>query len=242
VSDFEVKHSILYRKLRMEDGFVIFRYFVPKDSRLGLLRVYHDEQCHVGGEKTLHKVREQFWFPRMTSFVKKYIAHCLVCVMTKRPSGPKQGLLHSIDKTPAPFHTVHADCLGPFKVTTEGFKHILLLIDAFTKYVLLIPLRTLTGSEMVSALETHLLLFGTPTRMKSERGTNFTDRKVVACQNATIRLAGVGGPRDPTYARGTIRSLLKDLVSKTKRTAHDDATRPPCRNLFRDAHFYMGSA
>jgi hypothetical protein len=179
VSDFEVKHSILYRKLRMDDGSFTFRYFVPKGSRLGLLRLYHvDEQCHVGGEKTLHKVREQFWFPRMTSFVKKYIAHCLVCVTTKRPSGPKQGLLHSIDKTPTPFHTVHADCLGPFKVTTEGFKHILLLIDAFTKYVLLIPLRTLTGSEMVSALETHLLLFGTPARMISDRGTNFTDKKV----------------------------------------------------------------
>ncbi|KAH0820498.1 hypothetical protein GEV33_002293 [Tenebrio molitor] len=178
VSDFEVKHSILYRKLRMDDGSFTFRYFVPKGSRLGLLRLYHDEQCHVGGEKTLHKVREQFWFPRMTSFVKKYIAHCLVCVTTKRPSGPKQGLLHSIDKTPTPFHTVHADCLGPFKVTTEGFKHTLLLIDAFTKYVLLIPLRTLTGSEMVSALETHLLLFGTPARMISDRGTNFTDKKV----------------------------------------------------------------
>jgi hypothetical protein len=27
----------------------------------------------------------------------------------------------------------------------------------------------------------------------------------------TIRLAGVGGPRDPTIARGTIRSLLKQL-------------------------------
>jgi hypothetical protein len=63
-------------------------------------------------------------------------------------------------------------------VTTEGFKHILLLIDAFTKYVLLIPLRTLTGSEMVSALETRLLLFGTPARMISDRGPNFTDKKV----------------------------------------------------------------
>jgi hypothetical protein len=31
---------------------------------------------------------------------------------------------------------------------------------------------------MVSALETHLLLFGTPTRMISDRGTNFTDKKV----------------------------------------------------------------
>jgi hypothetical protein len=33
----------------------------------------------------------------------------------------------------------------------------------------------------------------------------------VACQNATILLAGVGGPRDPTIARGNIRSLLEYL-------------------------------
>jgi hypothetical protein len=44
-------------------------------------------------------------------------------------------------------------------------------------------------------------------------------------------------PRGPTFARGTIRSLLKDLELARQRTAHDVATRPPCRNLFRDAHF-----
>jgi hypothetical protein len=43
-------------------------------------------------------------------------------------------------------------------------------------------------------------------------------------------------PRGPTFARGTIRSLLKDLELARQRTAHDVATRPPCRNLFRDAH------
>jgi hypothetical protein len=44
-------------------------------------------------------------------------------------------------------------------------------------------------------------------------------------------------PRGPTFARGTIRSLLKDLELARQRTAHDVATRPPCRDLFRDAHF-----
>jgi hypothetical protein len=40
-------------------------------------------------------------------------------------------------------------------------------------------------------------------------------QEFVACQNATIRLAGVGGPRDPTIARGNIRSLLKYLELAT---------------------------
>jgi hypothetical protein len=44
-------------------------------------------------------------------------------------------------------------------------------------------------------------------------------------------------PRGPTYARGTIRSLFENQELARQRMAHDVATRPPCRNLFRDAHF-----
>jgi hypothetical protein len=54
----------------------------------------------------------------------------------------------------------------------------------------------------------------------------------LACQNATIFLAGVGGPSDPTIARGNITSLLKhlELAEKAQETemttSHADATRP----------------
>jgi hypothetical protein len=61
--------------------------------------------------------------------------------------------------------------------------------------------------------------------------------KSVACQNATIRLGRSRRPRGPTYARGTVRSLFENQELARQRTAHDVATRPPCRNLFRDAHF-----
>jgi hypothetical protein len=59
----------------------------------------------------------------------------------------------------------------------------------------------------------------------------------VAGQSATIRFGRGRRPRGPTFARGTIRSLFEDQEQATQRTAHDVATRPPCRNLFRDAHF-----
>jgi hypothetical protein len=60
---------------------------------------------------------------------------------------------------------------------------------------------------------------------------------VVAGQSATIRFGRGRRPRGPTYARGTIRSLFEDQEQATQRTAYDVATRPPCRNLFGDAHF-----
>jgi hypothetical protein len=59
----------------------------------------------------------------------------------------------------------------------------------------------------------------------------------VAGQSATIRFGRGRRPRGPTYARGTIRPLFEDQEQASQRTAQDVATRPPCRNLFRDAHF-----
>jgi hypothetical protein len=43
---------------------------------------------------------------------------------------------------------------------------------------------------------------------------------LVACQNATILLAGVGGSSDPTIARGNITSLLKHLELAGKARHH----------------------
>jgi hypothetical protein len=60
---------------------------------------------------------------------------------------------------------------------------------------------------------------------------------VVACQNATIRFGRGRRPRGPTYARGTIRSLFENQELARQRTAHDVATRPPCRNLFSGRSF-----
>lgn len=36
-----------------------------------------------------------------------------------------------------PFETVHIDHYGPFKKEKNGYKYILVIIDAFTKFVIL---------------------------------------------------------------------------------------------------------
>jgi hypothetical protein len=48
-------------------------------------------------------------------------------------------------------------------------------------------------------------------------------------------------PRGPTYARGTIRSLFENQELARQRTAFDNATRPPCLQVFYVAHSGSGS-
>lgn len=154
------------------------RFYVPKGYRLNILRLFHDENCHVGFDKTLHKVREHFWFPGMTTFVQKYLSHCLVCIKRKGHSGPKQGLLHPIEKTAVPFHTVHLDCTGPFSASSEGHKHVLLLVDGFTKFCLLKPLKTLRAQELIPIIRETITMFGTPSLVVTDQGSNFTSNEI----------------------------------------------------------------
>lgn len=38
---------------------------------------------HVGVEKTLERLKRNYWFPKMSRFVKKYMGACIVCVREK---------------------------------------------------------------------------------------------------------------------------------------------------------------
>jgi hypothetical protein len=87
------QNDILFRKINPGRNPPIYRAFVRKGSRLGLLRMFHDELCHLGPDKTFAKINHYFWFPGMTKFVKKYCDHCLKCIVGKKYTGPKHSLV-----------------------------------------------------------------------------------------------------------------------------------------------------
>lgn len=104
------------------------KWVVPKGVRLN-----HDNAGHFG--KTLSRIQESFWFPKMRRFTKKYMSACLECAHHKAPGGPKEGLLHVIPKIEIPFHTLHADHLGPFVRSKRGNAYLLTIMDAFLQKV-----------------------------------------------------------------------------------------------------------
>lgn len=67
---------------------------------------------------------------------------------------------------------IHADCLGPFETTGTGFKHILVFIDTFTKYYVLLPLNYVKADETIHAFQ-FISLFGTPKQITMDAGKKF---------------------------------------------------------------------
>lgn len=152
--------------------------YIPKGHRLSLLRLFHDEHDHICADKTIDLILRHFWFPALIHFVKKYIAHCLVCISNKRvPRAPHQHIT-SWEKPDAPFQTVHTDALGPLPAS-NGYKFVLVVVDAFTKYCLLYPIFRQDAVELKRVMANAVSLFGVPKLIVADRGRMFESSSFV---------------------------------------------------------------
>lgn len=92
----------------------------------------------------------------------------------KSSSGAKSGFLHPIPKTQIPFGTIHIDHLGPFVCSKKKNTQLLVIVDGFTKFVFLEPVKSTKVRYVVRALEDFMFLFGVPSRIISDKGACFT--------------------------------------------------------------------
>lgn len=58
-----VRNDLLYYKCDVTGEQARFLCYVPKAFRLSLLRILHDEDEHIGVDKTTDLILRQFWFP-----------------------------------------------------------------------------------------------------------------------------------------------------------------------------------
>lgn len=107
----------------------------------------------------------------MRCFVKKYVSACLKCAYYKDTGRKNLGKLNSIEKIPIPMHTIHIDHVGPFETSQRGNKYLLVIVDGFTKFVIIEPIKSLKTRHTTAVLLQLIYLFGCPTRIISDRGT-----------------------------------------------------------------------
>lgn len=87
--DFKVVHGKLYKFVTntsiTEDPAYKWKYVVPLNERRPLNKKIHEE-AHLGFLKTLAKVRERFYWPRMASEIKRFCYGCENCKESKTPN------------------------------------------------------------------------------------------------------------------------------------------------------------
>ena len=88
-----------------------------------------------------------------------------------------------------PFEKVALDIAGPMKLTKSGNRYILGMIDHFSKYPVLIPLKSTDSDTIIEAVfRRWISVFGIPETLHSDRGANLNSEKIKKlCDNLGIR-------------------------------------------------------
>ncbi|GFU87335.1 retrovirus-related Pol polyprotein from transposon 412 [Trichonephila clavipes] len=89
--------------------------------------------------KTLHRVRERFFWGKVRADVEQWCKSCDACSARKGPKIRSRGKLHRYN-VGAPFERIAFDILGPLPRTASGNKYLLVVMDYFTKWPEVYPI------------------------------------------------------------------------------------------------------
>uniref|UniRef100_A0A0A9XJ85 RNA-directed DNA polymerase n=1 Tax=Lygus hesperus TaxID=30085 RepID=A0A0A9XJ85_LYGHE len=214
---YEIRSGVLCRNIQR--GYRVRCVpIVPHAYKYAIVHNVHDSLMHLGYEKTLEKVSDYYWFRNMAKFVRKYTDNCLTCKVTKTPSGKKPIALHPIPKVSIPWHTVHIDISGKLSGKNDSKEYCIVIIDAFTKFVLLCHTFKLDSTSAVDSLRSAISLFGPPTRVIADRGRCFASKDFqIFCNRFQIdlHLIATGSARANGQCE-RIMSVLQNMLTATE--------------------------
>lgn len=150
---------------------------VPQSLREEILQASHDDPVsgHLGVTRTLHRIQEKYFWPRLTCDVRHYVKTCRDCQRRKVPPTKPAGLLQPVETPARPFQQVGMDLLGPFPTSASQNKWIVVATDYLTRYAETTALPRGTAVEVAKFFIHQIVLrHGAPEVVITDRGTAFT--------------------------------------------------------------------
>lgn len=172
---FSIRGGLLYKANYNATG-ARFLLVVPERLRPCVLRAMHDDMTsgHLGFARTLHRLQERFYWPKIRRMTEKYDASCVECQRYKSPATTPPGLLHPVNPPTAPFEKVGIDFVVPLPRTPAGIHWVIVCVDHLTRYAETAAVPTASAAS-VSMFLLHFMILrhGAPRVLISDRGRQF---------------------------------------------------------------------
>ena len=158
----------------------VLAFFIPVGQcHLALNGVHHDAS-HQGQQRTLALTQERSWWPMMAEGCCAIVRGCPHCQafegeVPRAPLCPIQMY--------APLELVHLDYTSIESMMELNkpsmVKNVLVMTEHFTRYALAVVTKDQTAKTVAKVFYEHFIaVFGVPTKLLSNRGSNFTSTLV----------------------------------------------------------------
>lgn len=179
IDQFKVHQDIVYHTKEgtsTRTGTQTIRLLVPEKLVPNLLNLYHNSTIigHRGIDHTVHRINTLYVVFNLKQKVEEYVTNCVKCI-EHRMNPRKPAPISKYEVIPRPFHSMHMDILGPFPVTREGYKYIIVYVDRFSRYTLIDKLKDRTAQSVAASLVNKVITeYSTPSVLISDNALEFT--------------------------------------------------------------------
>lgn len=184
----------------------------------------HDKRLagHLGVAKTVHNVRQRFYWPGHKEDIKRWCRRCSVCAAKRPRSGPKHAPLQQ-RPTDDKFERIALDILGPLPITENKNQYILVATDYFTKWTQAWAIPNHTAMTIAEKLVLDMFLFfGCPLQIHTDQGRDFESKLMAALSRLleidkthTVSYRPQSDGQTERFMR-TLQSMLKSFVNENR--------------------------
>ena len=219
------------RQVSRSDDEQVFRHkgriAVPADgnTRRRILQLCHDEQAHIGENKTLAAVGMRFWWPQWRDDVRSYVKECATCQRAKSSTQKVFGRMLAIAAPENNGEVITMDVIGPVE-PSNGYNAILVVVDKRSKWTIAIPTTSqLSSRELINLLRRDVFpVLGWPETIICDRGPYFIGADFRAfCTRLEIDLR----PATPYHAQtnGQTERHNRTIIDLLRATLDNDTSR-----------------
>ena len=229
----KMQENMLYREFYSANGSVMrMQIVMPHSLRKSFLRQLHETDgnvgtAHLGVKKTLAHVAQRAYWVGWKTDVENYCRKCSVCQTVQHGIAPKHGYLHTYEANGVG-DRLHVDLTGPHPPSRQGSIYILTAIDAYSRFLICVPLKNKCAITVAQALVENVFLpHGSFRALVSDQGREFCNEIL----ESVTALMGIRKLRTTAYrpaANGriervhrTINGLFSKIISENQRDWQD---------------------
>ena len=153
------------------------RLYVPKHLRSSVILQYHDQNGHMGIQKTFDSIRQKYYWPNLFKEINGYVSDCITC--KTRSMQKIKPPLQETDIPPYPMAKISLDLSGPYPTTLSGNKYIIAFVDWYSGWPEAFPVPDKTADTVADLIIEQIFpRFGCPLQIVSDNGSENVNKVV----------------------------------------------------------------